>query len=276
MASAVAGSNTPAVPAFGRGRGRGRGVRANQATVNPPGPPKPNVTPAAIEEKENEEVTKIMKKLDGKSESEIMKEILPEIEALNNQSVVKDFICALSDKALCSAEFAVIAGKIAHKLWDNETMHSFVRNPLLTRTQDLYNKREVLRKEGKYHGLCVFLCTLFKLLRIKNNPLKPVGGAVVQIIKGLIEESDSPSKEDVTYFYQELESVGAIIGDLFPEKLEEIINLARQMVVSSAIMPSVRCKLVQVIELHAAKWSMNDELRKMYGDLIQELASQGK
>lgn len=311
--AAAAAAVSPGIGTFGRGRGRGRGLRASnghqQSGTTTPGQrtsanssvletrkapssdkstrstSSPSIvangtsatTATTIIEKTHcDEVTKIMKKLSGLTEPEVMKDILPEIEALKSQQIVEDLVSALSEKALLDAKFAVIAAKIAHKLWDNESMHSFVRNPLLKQTQEFYNKRELLLKENKYHGLCVYLSQLFRLLRIREHHLQPVGNAVVDLLKGLIEKSDGPSDEDVFYFYQELECVGGIIGENFPEKLDEVINLARQMVISSSLLPSVRARLVQLIELHAAKWDMKDELKTLYDDLLQDLKTTEK
>jgi len=278
-------ATAPVIGVLGRGRGRGRGLRAN-ALRQPGGniQKKSDLPETKIiqqsdqivctsEESHSADVTDIMKKLNGLTESEVMKDVLPQIEALKSQQVIEDLVNALCEKALLDAPFAMIAAKLAHKIWENESMHGLVRNPLLKQTQDYYSKREKLWKDNQYHGLCVYLCELFKYLRFNQRPLLAVGEAAVNLLKGLVEKNESPSNEDVFYFHQEMESIGSITGELFPEKLEEIINLARQMVISSSLVPSVRCRLVQLIELHAAKWKMKDEIKSSYNVLLCDLKS---
>lgn len=58
--------------------------------------------------------------------------------------------------------------------------------------------------------------------------------------------------------------------------MEEIINIARQMVISAKLLPSIRCRLVQLVELHAAKWKMADELKVLYEDMQQDFLSEGQ
>ena len=62
----------------------------------------------------------------------------------------------------------------------------------------------------------------------------------------------------------------------FQKELEEIINIARQAVISADMLPSVRCRLVQLIELSASGWEMSDELKLFYEDLQQDLMADGK
>ena len=42
------------------------------------------------------------------------------------------------------------------------------------------------------------------------------------------------------------------------------------------MLPSVRCRLVQLIELSASGWKMSDELKLFYEDLQQDLMADGK
>jgi len=301
---------------FGRGRGRGRGLRANAAvqqqqvgaptplhnstpekknntpTRNPPITsttvvPSPPSAATTTKTQHCSEVVTIMNKLNGLSEAEVMRTIVPVIDGLDSQKVIEDLVQALSEKALLDAAFAVIAAKISLKLWDNESIHKFVRNPLLTQTQGLYNLRHDLRKENKYRGLCTYLAELFKILRIRGKALRPMGVPVLELLKGLIEQNTSNNNieglllEDVKCFYQGMTGIGEILmeclepwdGDAqkIKDKLEEVVNLARQLVISSNLEAVVRCRLVQVIELHAGKWKGSTTLDAFYDDVLTEL-----
>jgi len=293
-ATASAPGGGGGVSSFGRGRGRGRGLRAaSQPQQLRPGPSAPaastplktdNTKPLVIETPTHcAEVTTIMNKLSGLSEEEVMTKVVPVIEGLDNQNVIEELVQALSEKALTDVHFACIAAKISQKLWDNESVHQFVRNPLLSRTQALYNRRKELEAEDKYHGLCVYVSELFKILRIRGKALRPMGLPVVELLMGLLKgKSGKPSEEDVKYFYREICGIGCVLmeclqpwdGDAqkIKDQMEELINCARQLVISSSLAPEVRCRLVQVIEMHAGKWQADEQqLNTLYEQLLKDI-----
>ena len=54
--------------------------------------------------------------------------------------------------------------------------------------------------------------------------------------------------------------------------MEELINCARQLVISSSLAPEVRCRLVQVIEMHAGKWQADEQqLNTLYEQLLKDI-----
>lgn len=167
------------------------------------------------------DISSIMKRMDKLTESEIMQQILPEIIAIPEQEKVVEFVRALSEKAIGDSMFGVTAAKLAAKVWEEPTSHILIRNPLLKQTQEDYTKRDTLSKE-KFYGLCVYVSGLFKYLRVKNAPLRPVGDAVVQVLKELMQGKGPPSDEDVLYFYQELENVGEVLEECLPVSYVDI------------------------------------------------------
>ena len=165
-----------------------------------------------------DEVKTIMKKLEGLSEEEVIKKVVPVIEGLDSQPVIQELVGALSEKALDDPLFSCIAAKISQKLWDNESIHQFVRNPLLSRTQSLYSRRKELATAGRYHGLCVYVSELFRVLRVPRVvgiPLRPMCLPVVELMTGLmtglLKGGGAPSEQDVQCFYQQMMGIGAII-----------------------------------------------------------------
>ena len=174
-----------------------------------------NTTSQKCNDAECTVVKDIMKRMDDSTESQIMKTVVPEIELLKEETM-EALVKALSEKALSDACFAVTAAKVIKKIWDNESLHSYVRNPLLKQIQGNYTNRNELRKVNMFYGLCVYICELFKHLRVKDKPLRPIGDAVVSLLKELLENKDKPSDEDLFCFYQELESVGEVIEECLP------------------------------------------------------------
>ena len=117
------------------------------------------------------------------------------------------------ERALADPDFASTAAKLCDKIWRMDQLHNLIRNPLLTVVQRKYSIREELRKKknDSFYGYVVFLCELYKLLRLRDQPLKPLTTYVCQILKELLGDDLNPSADDVLYFYQELESVGEVV-----------------------------------------------------------------
>ena len=188
-------------------------LKTDGSTPKQPSFETPPAAPTTVTTTTNhcDEVKTIMKKLEGLSEEEVIRKVVPVIEGLDSQAVIQELVEALSEKALDEPLFSCIAAKISQKLWDNESIHQFVRNPLLSRTQSLYSRRKELATAGRYHGLCVYVSELFRVLRIRGRPLRPMCLPVVELMTGLLKGGGAPSEEDVQCFYQQMMGIGAII-----------------------------------------------------------------
>jgi len=58
--------------------------------------------------------------------------------------------------------------------------------------------------------------------------------------------------------------------------MEDIINKTRELCIScETIVPSTRCRLVQLIELRASQWRLPEDIRVSYDDLNQDLMAKG-
>ncbi|XP_057295469.1 MIF4G domain-containing protein A-like [Hydractinia symbiolongicarpus] len=287
---------------IGRGRGRGRGgvLKALQdekpgqnASASPvsgahsqasgAGSPvavattKLEATAIGQHEDATAKLDVIITSMESMTESEMLSKIPSEIQKIKSADNMKEFVNLLCKKSLKEPDFAVSAARLCNELWNDNELKSLVKAPLLAAVQNNYKKRDKFKKKKteKFFGLCVLLCELYKVLRIKDRPLCPLTSPVCQMLKELIEQPTQISSEDVFYFYQELESVGQIIQNEDQNKMDDIINTARQIAISSQnLSPAVRCRLIQLIELHAANWKMSDELIVMYEDLQQDLLCQ--
>ena len=148
--------------------------------------------------------------MDKLTETEMLLTYPSQIDTIKSEECIEELVDLLCEKALLQPDSGPGIAKLFNAIWVSESMHSLIRKSLLKAIQDKYNKRDPKNRDA-FHGLCVLLCELYKLLRLKDLPLKPLTNPICQLLEELLEESKTPSPEDVFYFYQELESVGDII-----------------------------------------------------------------
>ncbi|XP_065663473.1 MIF4G domain-containing protein B isoform X2 [Hydra vulgaris] len=214
-------------------------------------------------------ISSLVENIDKLTENEILSTYPSKIDEYKSEGNIEKLVNLLCEKALDQPDLGPTIAKLCNAIWISESLHNLVVNPLMKAIQDKYKKKDV-NKRNSFFGLCVLLCELYKLLRSKNLPLKPLTNPVCCLLKELLQ-SESPSSEDVFYFYQELESVGEIIEKYSPENMDDIINMTRQLAISSTVSPSARCRLLQLIELRAGSWKMSDDIKSIYEDTFMEL-----
>jgi len=251
-------------------------VSQQNSSSTTPSPNKSNSSPSAGAS--TFVVENIFKIMDVMTDDDILANIPLQCKQLKTEEAFTIFMEKLCLKLFKEPDFAVSAAELCCELWYNPDMQNIFKKPLLSTVQQKYMKRSELREKSQDHfyGLSVFLCEIFKLLKYKDQHLKPLLPFVCAILKELIEDKENPNEEDVLYFYQEMESVGETIEKHDQKAMEEIINVARLKVISGDMKPSVRCRLVQLIELSASKWKLEDDVNTYYEDLQQDMMVQGK
>lgn len=245
-----------------KGRGRGTALRdaLQKNTLN--------ISPGKIYS--DTPTDAIVKKMLVLSEADIISQVLPDVKKLQ-QTDLEHLVSTLGQRALTDLKFTTVAAGLLSKLWDCESEHSRIRPPLLRQMQSFFKNREEFRKDRRYHGLCIYLCQLFASLRIGGNPLEPIAVCIVKLLSGLIDDIALTSDNDAFFFYKQLILVGGILSKCAPEKLNELIDLARQLAITADVTPIVRCRLVQVVELNAYNWNESEDLRMQYEELFNRV-----
>ena len=177
-----------------------------------------NPTPSQLisEQKSSLTVQEIVKSIERMSVSETVKKIPEQLNEIKSPENFETFVALICEKSLEDPDYAKTSAVLLNKLWNHTELYSIIKKPLLTHVQQKYTKRGELKKV-KFYGLCVLVCELFKLLRVKDQPLSPLIAAVCQLLKELMKDGEKPTGEDVFYFYQEVESIGDIL-----EKANEV------------------------------------------------------
>ena len=168
------------------------------------------------EQKSSLTVQEIVKGIERMSVSETVKKIPEQLNKIKSSENFETFVILICEKSLEDPDYAKTSAVILNELWKHSELNSIIKKPLLTHVQQRYAKRGELKKV-KFYGLCVLVCELFKLLRVKDQPLSPLIAAVCQLLKELMKDGEKSTGEDVLYFYQEVESIGDIL-----EKTSEV------------------------------------------------------
>ena len=59
--------------------------------------------------------------------------------------------------------------------------------------------------------------------------------------------------------------------------MEELINRVRELCIyDEKLLPSSKCRLVQVLELRSASWKLTSEITNTYDDMSQDLMASGQ
>ena len=247
-----------------RGRGRGRPNKVLESLRIPGASNMMASTPSAA-------ISKVITQMIGLNETEITKIILPLVEGMiTSAEDMEEFVAVLSKAALSDADFAKTAALLASKVGDSDLMHLLIRPSLLKQMQSIYTQREEHSSEGNCFGLCVYLCELFRHLRLADKPLLPIADAVVDVLKGLIN-TEEPCNNSVMYFHQEFENVVSVLVEFAPEKLEELVDLVRDRLVMCTLSSTSRWRLVHLLELAALKWKMSEDITESYMNLHDKI-----
>ena len=162
------------------------------------------------EQKSSLTVQEIVKSIERMSVSETVKKIPEQLDKIKSPENFETFVTLICEKSLEDPDYAKTSAVLLNELWNHSELNSLIKKPLLTHVQQRYTKRGELKKV-KFYGLCVLVCELFRLLRIKDRPLSPLIAAVCQLLKELMKDGEKSTGEDVLYFYQEVESIGDIL-----------------------------------------------------------------
>ena len=238
--------------------------------------PSTQVTPVAQDEGVDnvEKLKGILKAIDRLPMAAVYTQVIvKDMKTMNTERDMEQLVKLLSEKTMSDPDYARKAAIICNAIWNEESLHNTLRTPLLTTVQKFYTKRDQLRKERreKYYGLSMFLCVLYANLRIKGNSLKPLVNPIFVLLKEVM--GADASEEDIGYFYSEFELVGAVMQNDDKMKLEQILNMVREKVITGCKSPLARCQLVKAIELYAAGFVVSSETELFYDDLTAEIMS---
>ena len=210
-------------------RGRGTGIGRGRGFGVPKGLARPGETADQQKTSSNEKAADQfdLKKVlsDVKDETQVEK-ISQYISDTNSSTRIKEVVDRLTQRTIIDSDFAPLAAKVANKLCSDESFGNAFRADLLKSTQENYKKRDSIREESasEWNALVCLICELFNHLRAGETPLKPLAGAVYQIMSELLRQGEDGKiereDENVDCFYMNFRTVG---------KLLESVNQVRRV-----------------------------------------------
>lgn len=195
--------------------------------------------------------------------------------ACSEESLVQ-VVSAIYSKAVSDRSFAATAAKLCDRMAMFMVEGTKFRSLLLNLLQRDFCTRVQLQRTDveKWLGFITFLCEVFGAM--KSTSGEPYRVLVCPIFTCLRELLDSPDvKEDaVLCCSMELQSTGHLLEEQLPEMMTELLAVVRDKMLCPSESPLTRSLLMEVIELHAHRWSPLESLTtQYYNRTIQKLTS---
>ncbi|XP_056288220.1 CBP80/20-dependent translation initiation factor isoform X2 [Pseudoliparis swirei] len=183
---------------------------------------------------------------------------------------------AIYAKAASDRSFAATAAKLCDKMALFMVEGTKFRSLLLNMLQRDFACREELQQSDveRWLGFITFLCEVFGTMRsCSAEPFRVLVCPIYTCLRELLESTDV--KEDaVLCCSMELQSMGRLLEEQLPEMMTELLAAVRDKMLSPAESQLSRSLLMEVLELHAHRWSPLEALTAQYYDrTIQKLAA---
>ncbi|KAK3728634.1 hypothetical protein QZH41_011715 [Actinostola sp. cb2023] len=269
----------------GRGRGRGRGTSSSE---NRPGPTSNGIPSPKTQSEESKEpiapspvdlfddLCGDFRSLKLTSSSDLITDLSKRAKVLTtSDDQYLQVIDILYQKVFGENEFATKIAGLGNELSSLDEVGGKFRSFLLKRVQEHYKNRENLKKNSasEWTGLLCLICEIFKVLRIRGSPLKPLTGPIYEMFGELLLNQDDC--EQIECFHRQFRNVGKMLLDFDKVKMEELACKIRDSILSEKSNAETRCLLTELLELQASSWSLNPEVERFYSDAMADiLASQ--
>ncbi|XP_024155004.1 CBP80/20-dependent translation initiation factor isoform X2 [Oryzias melastigma] len=179
-------------------------------------------------------------------------------------------------KAVSDRSFAATAAKLCDKMALFMVEGTKFRSLLLNMLQKDFCRREEIQQSDVelWLGFITFLCEVFGTMRSSSGePFRVLVCPIYTCLRELLQSTDV--KEDaVLCCSMELQSMGHLLEEQLPEMMTELLAAVRDKMLCPAESELTRSLLMEVIELHAHRWSPLEALTtQYYNRTIQKLTT---
>ncbi|XP_015231886.1 PREDICTED: CBP80/20-dependent translation initiation factor isoform X2 [Cyprinodon variegatus] len=183
---------------------------------------------------------------------------------------------AIYSKAVSDRSFAATAARLCDKMALFMVEGTKFRSLLLNMLQRDFSRREELQQTDVEHwlGFITFLCEVFSTMRSSSGqPFRVLVCPIFTCLRELLESTDV--KEDAVLCCSlELQSTGRLLEEQLPEMMTELLAAVRDKMLSPSESQLTRSLLMEVIELHAHRWSPLEAITtQYYNRTIQKLTT---
>uniref|UniRef100_A0A3B3VVR4 Cap binding complex dependent translation initiation factor n=1 Tax=Poecilia latipinna TaxID=48699 RepID=A0A3B3VVR4_9TELE len=183
---------------------------------------------------------------------------------------------AIYSKAVSDRSFAATAAKLCDKMALFMVEGTKFRSLLLNALQRDFSRREELQQTDveRWLGFITFLCEVFCTMRSSSGqPFRVLVCPIYTCLRELLESTDV--KEDAVLCCSlELQSTGRLLEEQLPEMMTELLAAVRDKMLCPTESQLTRSLLMEVIELHAHRWSPLEAITtQYYNRTIQKLTT---
>ncbi|KAM4533066.1 CBP80/20-dependent translation initiation factor isoform 2-T2 [Fundulus diaphanus] len=183
---------------------------------------------------------------------------------------------AIYSKAVSDRSFAATAAKLCDKMALFMVEGTKFRSLLLNTLQRDFSRREELQQKDveQWLGFITFLCEVFCTMRSSSGqPFRVLVCPIYTCLRELLESTDV--KEDAVLCCSlELQSTGRLLEEQLPEMMTELLAAVRDKMLCPTESQLTRSLLMEVIELHAHRWSPLEAITtQYYNRTIQKLTT---
>lgn len=193
-----------------------------------------------------------------------------------SEETLAQVVTAIYAKAVSDRSFAATAAKLCDKMAMFMVEGTKFRSLLLNLLQRDFSSREHLQQGDveKWLGFITFLCEVFGAMRSSSGePYRVLVCPIYTCLRELLESTEV--KEDAVLCCSlELQSTGRLLEEQLPEMMTELLAAVRDKMLCPSESPLTRSLLMEVIELHAHRWSPLESLTtQYYNRTIQKLTT---
>uniref|UniRef100_A0A672FD44 CBP80/20-dependent translation initiation factor n=1 Tax=Salarias fasciatus TaxID=181472 RepID=A0A672FD44_SALFA len=193
-----------------------------------------------------------------------------------SEETLAQVVGAIYSTAVSDRSFAATAAKLCDKMALFMVEGTKFRSLLLNMLQRDFSRREELQQSDveRWLGFITFLCEVFSTMRSSSGePFRVLVCPIYTCLRELLESTDV--KEDaVLCCSMELQSAGRLLEEQLPEMMTELLAAVRDKMLCPAESQLTRSLLMEVIELHAHRWSPLEALTtQYYNRTIQKLTT---
>ncbi|XP_041816714.1 CBP80/20-dependent translation initiation factor isoform X4 [Chelmon rostratus] len=193
-----------------------------------------------------------------------------------SEETLAQVVSTIYSKAVSDRSFAATAAKLCDKMALFMVDGTKFRSLLLNMLQRDFSGREELQQSDveRWLGFITFLCEVFGTMRSSSGePFRVLVCPIYTCLRELLESTDV--KEDaVLCCSMELQSMGRLLEEQLPEMMTELLAAVRDKMLCPAESQLTRSLLMEVIELHAHRWSPLEALTtQYYNRTIQKLTT---
>ncbi|XP_072173631.1 MIF4G domain-containing protein B-like [Diadema setosum] len=143
------------------------------------------------------------------------------------------------------------------------------RSPLLKELEKDFTTRASWKgtDPNRWLAFCCYLCSLFRYLKIGGEFITLLIEPVFTCLESILSDSDA-SDEEIKCACNQLKELGSILDGLQQSQMEVLLKVIKEKLLGSQTSHFSRLLLLELVELRAGGWRLNDTQRQYYSEVF--------